>query len=297
MCPADIPPQPDPERSAAYALVAAVADALRRGEAPAALPALAAAAGYSPGHFQRLFAHWMGVSPKRYQQHLAGQRALASLRAGDDLTGAGLAAGLSGAGRLHDLVVAIAAATPGEVRQGGEGLAIRWGIVATPFGPAFLASAARGLMKLSFLADAGAAAPLAELAAEWPRASLRRDDADCAALAARLFAGYRRPEPVHVFVKGTQFQLRVWEALLRVPEGALTTYGGLAAALDCPAASRAVGSAVGANPVALLIPCHRVIRASGDLGGYRWGEERKRLLLAAELAWAGATAPVNAVTE
>lgn len=301
-------PDDGADRAAAQALVAAAAERLRRGEEPAPLAALAAAAGYSPSHFQRLFAHWMGVSPKRYQQHLAGQRALAQLREGDDLAGAALAAGVSGGGRLHDLVVAIAAATPGEVRSGGAGLALYWGVAATPLGPAFLAAGARGLMKLSFLDEAALdggdatasqadalSLALAELVADWPNASRRRDDDACADLAARLFAAYRQPEPVHVFVKGTQFQLRVWDALLRLPEGALATYGDLAAGIGRPGASRAVGSAVGANPVALLIPCHRVIRASGDLGGYRWGEARKRLLLAAELAWQEARAGAGRV--
>jgi AraC family transcriptional regulator of adaptative response/methylated-DNA-[protein]-cysteine methyltransferase len=281
-------PADAPERARAYALVARAAERLRQGGDDVSLAALAAGAGYSPGHFQRLFAHWMGVSPKRYQQHLAGRLALSRLRAGDGLLEAGAAAGLSGQGRLHDLVVTIAAATPGEVRSGGAGLDLYWGSVATPFGPAFLAAGARGLARLSFLPDTGAGAlqeALAEFDADWPRATPRRDDAACAAMARRLFDGYRRPEPVHLFVRGSQFQLRVWEALLRIPEGALTTYGELAATLGQPGAGRAVGTAVGANPVALLIPCHRVIRANGDAGGYRWGMDRKRLLLSAEIAW------------
>lgn len=320
-------PDPDaPERAAAYALVARAAARLRAeaGAAPG-LVALAADAGLSASHFQRLFTYWMGVSPKRYQQHLAGARARAALHAGLDLLEASHVAGLSGPGRLHDLMVAVAAASPGEVKTGGAGLAVDWGVVATPFGPAFLAVSARGLMKLAFVevpaagaalsadtakhvpsatvtrlpevahgspgavsvrADAAeVAANLAELRADWPAAALMRDDHAAAALAQRIFGAWQAPGPLSLFVKGTQFQLRVWEALLRIPEGDLATYGGLAAVLGQPGASRAVGSAVGANPVALLIPCHRVIRASGELGGYRWGEERKRLLLAAELAW------------
>lgn len=290
-----------PARAAAWALVARAAATLAAAEQAPPLAALAAQAGLSPAHFQRLFSHWMGVSPKRYRQYLGGRRAGAVLRAGGDLLEAAGEAGLSGPGRLHDLMVAVAAASPGEVRSGGAGLALAWGLAATPLGTAFVASGPRGVAKLSFLehgagpavpdGDPAVAAPgspaaaLAELRADWPAATLARDDAMAAALAARLFAGYRQPEPLHLFVRGTQFQLRVWEALLRIPEGEVTTYGALAAQLGDPAASRAVGGAVGANPVALLIPCHRVIRASGELGGYRWGESRKRLLLAAEFAW------------
>lgn len=283
-----------PARTAAWRAVADAAARLRdAGAAAPGLAELAGAAGLSPSRFQRLFAQWMGVSPKRYRQHLAGTRACAALRAGEDLLSAALDAGLSGPGRLHDLTVAVAAASPGEVKAGGAGLEVAWGVAQTPLGPVFLASGARGLMKLSFLGAGVPAAPgegevaaaLAELCADWPAARLVRDDAAAATLAGRVFAAWRGPEPLHLFVKGTQFQLRVWEALLRIPEGALVTYGELAGALGEPGASRAVGGAVGANPVALLIPCHRVIRSSGELGGYRWGEERKRLLLAAELAW------------
>lgn len=281
-------------REAAWLTVAEAAARLRDAGAEApGLAELAGAAGLSASRFQRLFAQWMGVSPKRYRQHLSGARACAALRAGEDLLSAALDAGLSGPGRLHDLTVAVAAASPGEVKTGGAGLDVAWGVAPTPLGPVFLASGPRGLMKLAFLGDGvpavsgddEVAAALAELRADWPAATLARDDAAAAAMAGRVFAAWRGPEPVHLFVKGTQFQLRVWEALLRIPEGALVTYGELAEALGEPGASRAVGGAVGANPVALLIPCHRVIRASGELGGYRWGEERKRLLLAAELAW------------
>lgn len=299
-----IPDVPDTDaaraRKAAWLTVAEAAARLRDAGAEApGLAELAGAAGLSPSRFQRLFAQWMGVSPKRYRQHLAGARACAALRAGEDLLSAALDAGLSGPGRLHDLTVAVAAASPGEVKAGGAGLDVAWGVAPTPLGPVFLASSRRGLMKLAFLGAGGPAVPaegevaaaLAELRADWPAATLARDDAAAAAMAGRVFAAWRGPEPLHLFVKGTQFQLRVWEALLRIPEGGLATYGELAGALGEPGASRAVGGAVGANPVALLIPCHRVIRSSGELGGYRWGEERKRLLLAAELAWQESATP------
>jgi AraC family transcriptional regulator of adaptative response/methylated-DNA-[protein]-cysteine methyltransferase len=274
------------ERAAAYQTIAAALQWLQaRADAPPALAELAAQAGLSEFHLQRLFSHWAGISPKRFLQHLAREKARAALLAGDDLLHASLAAGLSGPGRLHDLMVNCEAATPGEIKSGGAGLGIRWGVAATPFGPAFLAASGRGLMKLAFLdGDADAATALTELQHDWPAASLVHEADAAAALAQRIFAAYREPEPLPLFIKGTQFQLRVWEALLAIPEGRLVTYGALAQRLGQPGASRAVGSAVGANPVALLIPCHRVIRASGVLGGYRWGEGRKRLLVTAEIA-------------
>lgn len=304
---ADLPDLDDatlPGRATAYALVAQAAARLRLPETDAPpLAALATAAGLSPSRFQRLFSQWMGVSPKRYRQHLEGERARVALQAGADLLAASAAAGLSGPGRLHDLMVVVAAATPGDVKRGGAGLAVTWGIADTPLGNAFFASSARGLMKLSFIDPDAATATanslalaLAELRADWPAATFLRDDVAATALAGRLFSAWRGPEPVHLFVKGSQFQLRVWEALLRIPEGGLATYGSLAAAMGQPGASRAVGGAVGANPVALLIPCHRVIRANGETGGYRWGEARKRLLLAAEMAWQEA-ASVDPVTK
>lgn len=289
MTSADLADRPVPDldaRAAAYRTIAAALAWLQeRAEAGPALAELAAHVGLSEFHLQRLFSHWAGVSPKRFLQHLARAKARAALLAGDDLVSASLAAGLSGPGRLHDLMVTCEAATPGEIKSGGAGLRISWGVAATPFGSAFLAAGGRGLMKLAFLDDeAGADAALTELQQDWPAASLVADAATAATLAQRIFAAYHTPEPLPLFVKGTQFQLRVWEALLAIPEGRLVTYGTLAARLGQPGASRAVGSAVGANPVALLIPCHRVIRSSGVLGGYRWGEGRKRLLVTAEIA-------------
>lgn len=285
--PSDSPAGLD-ERAAAYQTIAAALCWLQaQGDAQPSLAELAARVGLSEFHLQRLFSRWAGVSPKRFLQHLARERARAALLGGADLLEASLAAGLSGPGRLHDLLVSCEAASPGEIRSGGAGLRIRWGRAATPFGPAFLGLSGRGLTKLSFLdeADPGAGqAALAELRRDWPAASLERDDAGAAALAERIFAAYREPEPLPLFIKGTQFQLKVWEALLKIPEGRLVTYGRLARDIGQPGASRAVGSAVGANPVALLIPCHRVIRSSGVLGGYRWGETRKRLLVTAEIA-------------
>lgn len=272
------------ERSAAYRTIAAALAWLQAQPDAPSLAEAAARCGLSEFHFQRLFTRWAGISPKRFLQHLARERAVAALRSGADLLGASHAAGLSGPGRLHDLLVTCVAATPGEVRSGGAGLVIQWGVADTPLGPALLASSDRGLMALSFLAQDDAATALQDLQSGWPQARWLRDDSVAAALVARIFARYRQPEPLTLFLRGTPFQHKVWEALLRVPEGALVTYGRLAADLGQPTASRAVGGAVGANPVALLIPCHRVIQSSGALGGYRWGEARKRTLVALELA-------------
>ncbi|MGH8493404.1 MAG: methylated-DNA--[protein]-cysteine S-methyltransferase [Moraxellaceae bacterium] len=264
-----------------------MAEALRwlcaHAEAQPSLAELAAYMQLSEFHVQKLFARWAGISPKRFLQHLSHERARAALRAGADMLGASAVAGLSGPGRLHDLLITCEAASPGEFKSGGTGLTIVWGMAATPFGPALLAQSARGLMKLAFTDDGGHTEFL-ELQKEWPAAVLQRDDPQAQHRAVQLFSSYRQPEPVHLFVKGSQFQLKVWQALLRVPEGRLLSYGALAHAIDQPAASRAVGSAVGANPVALLIPCHRVIRANGVLGEYRWGESRKRVLVGLELA-------------
>lgn len=273
-----------PERAEAYVTIAAAIDWLRaHADTQPSLAELAGYVGLSEFHLQKLFARWAGVSPKRFLQHLARQRARAALLSGEDVMGASLAAGLSGPGRLHDLMVSCEAATPGEIKSGGAGLAFDWGVADTPFGPALLAAGERGIVKLAFI-DGDLDLRLSELQADWPAAMLRHDDAAAAAQAQRLFADYRRPEPVHLFVKGTQFQMKVWEALLAIPDGRLTTYGELARRIGQPTAARAVGSAVGANPVALLIPCHRVIRGDGSLGGYRWGETRKQALIGLELA-------------
>jgi AraC family transcriptional regulator of adaptative response/methylated-DNA-[protein]-cysteine methyltransferase len=195
---------------------------------------------------------------------------------------AALAVGLSGPGRLHDQFVALEAASPGEFKARGAGLEIRWGVHASPFGDAMVALTRRGVSRLAFLGDGGAAAEGDALAAAWPGAELRRDDAGTAAVALAMFAC--RADAPPLWVRGTNFQIAVWRALLRVPEGAVCTYGDLAAAIGRPSAARAVGQAVGANPVAYLIPCHRVIRGVGALGGYRWGPARKRAMLAWEAA-------------
>lgn len=232
--------------------------------------------GLSPYHLQRIFSERAGVSPKRFLQFLTKEHARQALRESADVLTASFDAGLSSPGRLHDLLVACDAVTPGEVRALGEHLAIDYGIIATPFGPALIGATQRGVCHLRFL-DADEKAAIAELKREWPLARLTRNEAQIAMLAAAIFE--KRSRPLHLMLKGTNFQVKVWEALLRVPEGAVTTYSSIARAIGMPRASRAVGTAIGRNSIAYLIPCHRVIRESGALAGYRWGTARKAALI------------------
>ncbi|MEX1999320.1 MAG: methylated-DNA--[protein]-cysteine S-methyltransferase [Gemmatimonadales bacterium] len=225
----------------------------------------------SPFHFQRLFRRWAGVSPKRLLQYQTAQRARAALQRGRPALAAAWEAGLSGPGRLHDLMVSVDAVTPGEESARGAGLTLQVGTAETPFGPAWVAESERGLAALEF--GVSERSFINRLRSRWPKAAIARDDVRAGRLAARVFSGRRGPPPLHV--TGTNFQLKVWEALLAVPEGTAVTYGDLAHAIGKPKAARAVGNAVGANPIAWIIPCHRVIRESGVLGGYRWGVERK----------------------
>ena len=251
------------------------------------LAALAHSVGLSPFHFHRLFSNWAGVTPKDFLQCLTLEHVKALLREGNSVLGAALDAGLSGPGRLHDLCVTLEAASPGEMKSGGAGLQIDYGFAETPFGEALIAETSRGLCHLSFLNGQGRNGARDLLATEWPQAKLHRTDQRAHHLAEKIFAHPAqtgsRPR-LRAFVRGTPFQLRVWRALLRVPAGALTTYGRLAAVLNQPTAARAVGSAVGANPLAFIIPCHRIIRETGVLGNYRWDPTRKRAILGWELA-------------
>ena len=245
------------------------------------LTEVAAAVGLSDYHFQRLFRRWAGVSPKRFLQFLTAEYARDLLRDSWTVLDAAYEAGLSGPGRLHDLMVSVDGVTPGEARRRGEGVAIRHGVHPSPFGDFLLATTERGVCALTFLDEAGAEGAIAGVAARWPNATLVPDAAATAPLAERIFDG-EGTVPLHL--EGTNFQIRVWEALLRVPGGTVVTYERLAASLGSPGAVRAVGTAVGRNPVAYLIPCHRVIRKTGAFGEYRWGAARKRAMLGWEAA-------------
>ncbi len=244
---------------------------------------LASALGLSPSHFHRLFHRWAGVTPKDFLQCLTVEHAKHRLRASASVLDAALEVGLSGPGRLHDLLVTIEAASPGEFKDAGRGMTIHWGTAASPFGPCSLGWNDRGLCHLAFHeCDAGAAAP-AGLVDAWPHAMLRRNDAEARRRAASIFDGHHRQGRARkAFVRATPFQLKVWRALVRVPEGCVLSYRRVAEAVGEPTAMRAVGTACGANPIAYLIPCHRVIRETGIVRGYRWGDDRKRALLAWE---------------
>lgn len=248
---------------------------------------LARRVGVGEAQVHRLFRRWAGVTPKDFLQALTAEDAKRRLRESASVLEAALGAGLSGPGRLHDLLVSLEAATPGEFKSGGEGLEFGWGFAPTPFGPATLGWSPRGLAHLAFVEEPVPAEVPVRLASDWSAARFRRDDAAAAAWARRIFMGEGvSPDPraggLRAHVRATPFQLQVWRALLRVPEGAVTTYGRIAAAIGRDGAARAVGTACGANPVGFLIPCHRVIRETGVVDGYRWGTPRKRLLLAVE---------------
>jgi AraC family transcriptional regulator of adaptative response/methylated-DNA-[protein]-cysteine methyltransferase len=246
------------------------------------LNTLAAQVGLSPHHFHRLFTRWSGVTPKDFLQCLTLNRAKSLLVSGESVLSAALEAGLSGPSRLHDLCVQIEGASPGEMKAGGAGLTIDFGVSDTPFGPWLVGRNARGLCHVSFAeGKLSNSAAQARLKPDWPRAAFRRDDAVARELAAAAFvANPTSPQPVlRAYVRGTAFQLRVWRALLSVPPGALISYGRLAELSGAARAARAVGTAVGDNPLAYFIPCHRVIRSTGIIGNYRWGAPRKRLLI------------------
>jgi len=247
------------------------------------LKALARGAGLSEFHFQRLFRRWAGVSPKRFVQYLTVGHATRLLRASRSSLEAAHEAGLSGGGRLHDLLVTIHAVTPGEHKRAGAGLTIQYGFHPSPFGACLIGATSRGVCHLGFLVTQDRRVALAELAAEWPLAHIEEAPHVTATLARRLFKRINAGAPrIELHLRGTNFQIKVWEALLRIPPGGVVSYDDLARRIRTPRAVRAVANAVAHNPVAFLIPCHRVIRKSGALGGYRWGETRKKALLAWE---------------
>lgn len=253
-----------------------------RADAQPSLEEVAEQLQLSPYHFQRLFKRWAGVSPKRFLQHLTAQHARNLLRQSRTVLETSFEVGLSGPGRLHDLLIAVEAATPGEIRSGGAELEIRYGLHPTPFGDCLLAITTRGICRLEFV-DGNGDAALGRLQAAWPEACIARDQPATGIYIRQIFGPAAGPGQLTLLLRGTNFQLQVWQALLRIPEGAVTSYGDLAARLGAPGSSRAVGTAIGRNPIGYLIPCHRVLRGDGGLGGYRWGTERKLAILGREL--------------
>jgi AraC family transcriptional regulator of adaptative response/methylated-DNA-[protein]-cysteine methyltransferase len=241
--------------------------------------------GMSAAHFQRLFSAWVGVSPKRYQQYLALDHAKSLLAGRMTTLETAMSTGLSGSGRLHDLFLRWEAMSPGEFAKRGEGLQISYGWFDSPFGEVLAMGTNRGLCGLAFSEETGRDAAMADMVARWPLARYVAQPEDVAGWVASAFAGTGETA-LHLI--GAPFQIKVWEALLAIPSGHVTTYSELAGAVGHPRAVRAVGTAVGRNPVSWLIPCHRALRKSGGLGGYHWGLPVKRAMLAYEAARAEA---------
>ena len=248
-----------------------------------ALAEMAAAAHLSSCHFQRLCSRWAGISPQRFLQTLTSGHAKNLLDQALPIAEAGRGPG--GAARPHDPAVHLEAITPGEYRLKGHGLDIHYGLHDTPFGKALIAATPRGICRLAFFDDQ-ADDLIKALGKAWPLAGIRREDKKTRALIAPLFnhgqAGKSQDKPLSLLLKGTNFQLQVWRALLGIKPGRLCSYQQLAQTINKPSAARAVGNAVGANPVALIIPCHRIINASGVIGNYRWGKTRKRAMIVRE---------------
>jgi AraC family transcriptional regulator of adaptative response/methylated-DNA-[protein]-cysteine methyltransferase len=250
------------------------------------LSQIAAAVGMSEYHFQRVFTRWAGISPKRFLQFVTKENAKSLLDRSENLLDTTYGVGLSSLGRLHDLFVTTEAVTPGQYKSRGAGLTIRYGLHPTPFGECLIALTERGICHLAFVQGSEGEA-IDQLVADWQQARMIEDHHATAALIEPIFDLSRRAAAaLHMHLRGTNFQIKVWEALLQVPAGSVTTYGQIAKWVGHPAATRAVGTAVGHNPIAVLIPCHRVIRQLGEFGNYRYGAARKLALLAHEFAGA-----------
>ncbi|MBI1206638.1 MAG: methylated-DNA--[protein]-cysteine S-methyltransferase [Azospirillum sp.] len=278
---------PDSDLSANhYATIAAAIEYLAAHyQDQPSLDDVAAIAGLSPFHFQRVFKRWAGISPKRFAQYLTLGHAKRLLSEHHAVLDTALDVGLSGPSRLHDLFIACEAMTPGEYKACGEGLTIRWGFHDSPFGRALIASTERGVCWFSFVVAGDEVRAFQAFAEEWSLARLVEDPSATAAAAARAFEPLDEPaRPLHLLLRGTNFQIKVWEALLRIPLGQVVSYQDIAAAIGQPQAVRAVGHAIGRNPISLIIPCHRVILKSGVVHNYRWEPSRKRALLAWETA-------------
>lgn len=265
-----------------YARVRAAIEmiSLARRDQPS-VEAIAAHVGLSPARLTEVFRRWAGLTPKDFLQAVALDRARALLRDNASVLDAAYEAGLSGPGRLHDLFVVHEAMSPGEYKRGGEGLELQYGFHPSPFGEALAVVAPRGLAGLGFVDEAGREAAFEDMRRRWPRARFVADGAASAPYAARAFdpARWRADEPLRVFLIGSDFEVRVWETLIRIPLGRAATYAQVARSLGAPKAARAVGAAVGRNPVSFVVPCHRVIGSTGALTGYHWGLTRKRALL------------------
>jgi AraC family transcriptional regulator, regulatory protein of adaptative response / methylated-DNA-[protein]-cysteine methyltransferase len=278
-----------PPASADYATVKRAIEFLStRWRDQPSVEAVAAEVGLSPSHFQHVFKRWAGLTPKAFLQAITIERARELLRSSASVLDAAYDVGLSGPSRLHDLFVTHEALTPGD--YGRDDLVLRYGFHPSPFGEAIVVSAPRGVAGLGFVDEGNRASALADMMRRWPRAEFVADDEGTAPAAARAFdPGLWRPDaPLRIVMIGTDFEVRVWETLLCVPMGCATTYSDIAEKLGKPKAARAVGAAVGKNPISFVVPCHRVIGKGGDLTGYHWGLTRKRAMLGWEAGRAGA---------
>ena len=267
-----------------YGVMARAIELIDAADTPLSLEALAGQMGMSVAHFQRVFSTWVGVSPKRYQQYLTLGHAKTLLRERATTLDAAHSAGLSGTGRLHDLFVRWEAMSPGEYATGGAGLKINWGWFDSPFGRVLVMGTDKGICGLSLAAEMGDAAAVEDLRGRWPAAEFVENTQALRAWVETAFGGGEADVRAPLYLIGAPFQIKVWEALLALPEGQVTTYGDIAAVIGNPKAVRAVGTAVGRNPIGYLIPCHRVLRKSGELGGYHWGLPMKRAMLGYEAA-------------
>lgn len=275
------------ELSADYGRIEAAIHFLEENfQAQPTLAEVAAHVGLSDYHFQRLFSRWAGTSPKRFLQFLTIQHAKQLLADSQSILDATFEAGLSSPSRLHDLFVTHEAITPGEFKQKGAGLTIQYGFHDSPFGECLIALTERGICGLQFVANGDRAATLAELQASWPQAQFVADEGATRPFINPIFnlTDVAERPSLPLYLKGTNFQIQVWQALLKIPAGTAVAYGTVAQMIGNPKASRAVGSATGSNPIGFLIPCHRVIRQAGGLGDYRWGSRRKKAILGWESA-------------
>lgn len=251
------------------------------------LTAVAAHIGLSRYHFQRLFQRWAGVTPKRFLEYLTVEQAKALLQQSKSVMDTSFETGLSGPGRLHDQFISIEAVSPGEFKNKGADLNINYGFHGSPFGEVLLALTARGILAMSFVNSDNREMELARLKSEWRNANFNEESYRSGAIIKRLFSNKNsNREKLLLSIRGTNFQIKVWNALLSIPPGSVVSYQAVANNLGRSRAVRAVANAVGANPVAYLIPCHRVLRSSGELSGYRWGADRKRIMLGREWAQA-----------
>jgi AraC family transcriptional regulator of adaptative response/methylated-DNA-[protein]-cysteine methyltransferase len=283
----DVPDGPSADYERVRRIIAYLSQRWR--EQPS-LEDIAAHVGLSTTHVHHLFRRWCGLTPKAFLQAITLDNAKALLASSASVLDATYELGLSGPGRLHDLFVTHEAMTPGDYKAGGAGLVMRYGFHPSPFGEAIVVATARGLAGLGFVDEGDRESALADMKRRWPRAEYREDAAATAPLARRIFnpAQWQPDQPLRVVLIGTDFEIRVWQTLLRIPLGRATTYSEIASRIGKPSACRAVGAAVGKNPISFVVPCHRVLGRSGALTGYHWGLTRKQAILGWE---AGALAP------